>query len=466
MPRARGGLDRRMLGWIGTLLITSARCYSICTHASPFHGTQPARLSPPQLFGEGRPQLVQEEIQAIAGLWKIDLSFEKRYAAAISLYLEASGRVIPMDEKLPYNLGEDCRAWAWWSADRAVVAGAVGDDELSFTLQLGNLRLEGQGQRKDFRCNKFVGKAIYEGAHDDPVGSFTMRLALPAKTNVAALKEKYLKRIAERPPPRPEFAFSDFVGRWIMGLSEDTTPRNAVFFPAVLAANGTWSSEKAVPRLTGTWGMCSGDDSHGAGPDAYPTGSNVWLIIHSTIGRPHVYLQGRPGQLAALTSPLLAGYNSGTGRLAPNRTKPSVADQVDGKMWEPSQKGKAGREYFGEFRLLRESALVEIIEAAKKEARAQLQKAMKERAERAAAMREQAVAEAAAGMHDVDESMRREAQQRAEAEARGGRAAADTEATRDASPTRDSSPTRDASPPATPPDAQPDAPPAGPYCER
>ncbi len=364
---------------------------------------RPPRLHSPLLFGEGQPKLAQEEIKALAGLWRVELDFEDRYDADMSLYLEPSGRVIPFDDELPYNLGENAQAWAWWSADRAVIAGADGDDELSLSLQLGHLKLEGRGARVDFRCSEFAGEVLYEGTDDDPVGSFRMRLALPTKTNVTSLEERYRERIAARPPPLPALAFADFVGRWLMGLSEDEAP-GSVFFPVELAADGTWWSERTMPKLEGTWGMCSGDpESHGAGPDTHPTGSHVWLMFGSEMGV-SVYLQGKPVLKPGDQEPAAArasDHAGGADGVGDGATPPALADQVDGRMWE----GSNVREYFGEFRLLRESALVRIVEAARKEAQAALQKAIRERAAaaEAAAVRQAEEEKAAAAVTPREE---------------------------------------------------------------
>ena len=87
-------------------------------------------------------------------------------------------------------------------------AGAEGDDILRLSLQLGNLHLEGRGQRGGLRCRTFVGKVfeedvgrgvlgeVFEG--NTVVGRFTMRLALPMKTDSSALEQQYRQRILEK----------------------------------------------------------------------------------------------------------------------------------------------------------------------------------------------------------------------------------------------------------------------------
>jgi len=310
------------------------------------------RLRPPELFGEGVPKLAQEEVKALAGVWTTQIEFEDRYDADISLYLESSGRVVPMDDELPYNLCVGSHGWSWWCADRSVMAGTEGDDKLSLSLQLGHLRFEGHGKREDFRCSEFVGEVVYEGADADPVGHFSMQLRLPIKSNVSALEERYQQRIAARPPPPPSFPFSDFIGRWFMGLSEDDSP-GTVFFPVEILEDGSWFSKQTMPKLSGKWGVCSSAAaSHGGGPDVQSTGTNLWLTFDSARGA-NIHLQGKPVPKPAEAAEA-AEAAEGDARLP-------VADQVDGQMWE----GEEVRDYFGTFRLLRESALAEILLAAK-----------------------------------------------------------------------------------------------------
>lgn len=385
-----------------------------------------SRLCPLELFGEGQPRLAQEEVKALAGLWRAQLEFNDRYNTHLALYLEPSGRVLPMDNALPYNLDEDSVTWSWWCADRAVVAGAEGDNELSLSLQLGHLKFEGRGERIDFRCSTFVGEVVYEGADNDPVGTFSMQLSLPMKTSVADLEERYRERIASRPPPPPAFAFDEFVGWWFMGLTEYEAP-GTVFFPAEFEDDGTWRSVRTMPILTGAWGVCDGaPDSHGLGPDVQPTGSNVWLTLDSATSG-EVHLQGKPvlkdasreqeegqeeTQEEAATPLDNAGAGGGTEASTGSTTSPvadravadradghghahahahahehaivheharPVADRVYGYMWLGGLgQDVDGRDYFGEFRLLRENARQTKEVPAKKQAQAKKQAKPKE----------------------------------------------------------------------------------------
>lgn len=317
-----------------------------------------ARVRPPVLFGDGHPRTAQEEIKAIAGLWRVQVRFENRYNADLSLYLEPSGGVVVTDvDKLPYNLDQRSLAWSYWSADRIVIAGADGDNELCFSLQLGHLKFEGRGERFDFRCSEFVGEVLYEGVDSDPIGTFAMQLSLPMKSDVAPLEERYWQRIAERPPPSPAFPFTDFIGRWFMGLSEFDIP-GTVFFPVELSADGSWQSFRTMPVLTGTWGVCSGDlRSFGGGPNEQPIGSKIWLTLGSD-----VCLQGTPELKPEERE--FAAHTRADGSTVVS------SDEVDGNMWQGDE--ESAREYFGEFRLLRESALAASVQGhqAKRDARA------------------------------------------------------------------------------------------------
>ena len=64
-------------------------------------------------------------------------------------------------------------------------------------MQLGNLYLEGRGERGDnFRCSSFVGTALEGG--DDPcvVGRFNMQLALPFNDELDMLEAMEMRKAA------------------------------------------------------------------------------------------------------------------------------------------------------------------------------------------------------------------------------------------------------------------------------
>ena len=332
--------------------------WALSTLLASAHDT--CRHRPIVNFGDGHPKLAQEEIKAIAGVWSASLKFEARYSSDLNLYLEPSGRVVPMDDSLPYNLQAEDLGWSWWSADRSVPAGALGDDLILLSLQLGHLRLNGRGQRVDFRVDHFSGEVHYEGADDDPVGEFTMKLTLPMKTSCTELEATYRRRIALRPPPPPTFAFSGFAGRWQMGLSEYDSP-GSLYFPVVLCADGTWRSEGTDPELVGSWGVSSGGEaSHGIGAEAQQAGSHLWLTISSADsadtflgGRPTRGLDGAYGLEKQLMEKQPAEGEPGVGAAADDGDggdgggSKDVANRVDGRMWQ----GSEVRDYFGAFHL-------------------------------------------------------------------------------------------------------------------
>ena len=208
---------------LGTLLATS----------------HPMRHGPPLLFGDSQPQLAIEEYKALAGVWRAELELDGG-ATHLSLHLAdpqlqqmafAPTSSAPVTERNaePYSTGwrtyTDCdlpsggdvyldevslpaslpRELGWtsarWSVSRDVHAGAEGDDVLSISVQLGNIYLEGRGQRGGLRCRTFVGK-VFEG-HDYPrlIGRFSLRLSLPIKTETFALEKQYQRRIASSPSP-------------------------------------------------------------------------------------------------------------------------------------------------------------------------------------------------------------------------------------------------------------------------
>lgn len=113
-----------------------------------------------------------------------------------------------------FNLlhGESSGGWssARWTASRTVHAGELGDDQLCCTLQMGNACLVGRGERVGLRCTAFAGTALEggsEGGEDDAasrggelLGTFSMNLLMPIKTEAAALEERYMQRIQEHAP--------------------------------------------------------------------------------------------------------------------------------------------------------------------------------------------------------------------------------------------------------------------------
>lgn len=179
-----------------------------------------------------------EEYKAIAGLyrasvelddaWFSDFPFDEQYTT-LSLHLApprsttdfpSSGRVYPMDDVLPFNICHDDEGHlsSWWAAVRPARAGSEGDDTLCLSLQLGDLLLQGRSTRdNEWRCRTFTGNVLYRFANIDKgkfakptvnvdtspcvIGRFTLELALPSKTDAAALESRYRKRIETRPPP-------------------------------------------------------------------------------------------------------------------------------------------------------------------------------------------------------------------------------------------------------------------------
>ena len=145
-------------------------------------------------------------------------------AAPESLHLDCEhhGKVYPM-ESLPFNICQN-NGWssAQWVGVQSSPSGRRGRRQLDLNLQLGNLYLEGRGQRGgDFRCPTFAG-TVFEGGEDPcVVGRFSMQLSLPIQSDVAPLEEAYRARIASQPAPPLTYERSEFVGQWRLLLSTD-----------------------------------------------------------------------------------------------------------------------------------------------------------------------------------------------------------------------------------------------------
>ena len=346
---------------LGTLLSTQRAQPHV---AAPTSG----RSGPVSLFGDAQPQLALEEYTALAGIWRAELELDDGDVST-SLHLAAprraqdGGNVYPMEEELPFNIcqgSSDGWTRARWFCERKVRAGAEGDNKLSMSLQLGNLYLEGRGERSGLRCTSFVGTAFEGGEDPCVVGRFMMRLALPIASNVTSLEQRYRRRIATRPPPPLTFARPGFVGGWrlLLSVDDDLPPAS---FPVELAPDGSWQSSDALGQiLGGTWGM------HSRGPQAHsgsvqPAGSSVWLTVLASrctetlagVGglpvRSDFHLSGKPvfetveQELAArAASDEDAAGGAGGGGAA-------TADRVDGRCWVGSHE----RAYFGRFSLVR-----------------------------------------------------------------------------------------------------------------
>ena len=365
------------------------------------------------MFGE-KPTLAEEEYKALAGVWRVDLDLDGR-KSSVCLHLAlpqvqqplatvhtehdlrtewglpapqqslhddsddaafpTGGSVFAVDDNLPFGACEE-RGWTW-SAGRHVCAGAEGDDLLRLTLQLGELSLEGQGQRGGLRCRTFVGKVLESGATAGRVGRFAMRLSLPIKTDTWELERRYQRRIASRPPPPLVYPRLGFVGRWrlLMFMGDEGSP--PAYFPIQLHPDGSWQSAGAAHALAGTWGMYARDASSASGwSDAQqpPAGTSVWLSVHSErcthsprgVGglpvRSDFHFWGTPVREEAAEGGAQHEAAEGAQQEPPTAHGPSggdgVADRVDGRLWvEGSAASSWQPEYFGRFSLVRGWAL-------------------------------------------------------------------------------------------------------------
>jgi hypothetical protein len=169
------------------------------------------RSHDPTCFGGGpQPQLSDEEYKALAGVWRCCIEMDCA-PLAMSLHLAVpelaqrgsgspAGRIHALDDTTCMQCPD---AWttARWSASREVWAGEAGDI-LSISLSLGCLRLEGQGRRVGLRCPEFAGTVLDGGVGGGAprLGTFSMALLLPIKTDSAALETRYQERIADHAP--------------------------------------------------------------------------------------------------------------------------------------------------------------------------------------------------------------------------------------------------------------------------
>ena len=383
-----GALVYEMRWLLGTLLASSHHV----RHHSPLLSQQPL-------------QLAEEEYKALAGVWRADLELEE-HGIATSLHLAApnaisfdadglsayaqtqGGRVFPMDDKLP---NADRMSSAWWSVTRTTSTGTegdAGDAGLRLSMQLGNLYLEGKGQRNgNFRCSAFSGTVLEGGDAPCVVGQFLLRLSLPMTSNITSLEGRYRQRIATQPAPPLEYLRTNFVGRWRLLLSMDddysyadasqpssgassssltiTTGTGAghdepivataherarqvlhTFFAIELSNTGSWQSVGGKHTLAGSWGMGSSRGSTDG------SGSRVWLSVESS--KCSETLRGVAG-LPVRSDFQMAGKPVHDTRdqaeeIVEDGKSFVRADRVDGRLWE----GSVEPAYFGSFTLLRE----------------------------------------------------------------------------------------------------------------
>lgn len=317
---------------------------------------------------------------ALAGVWRADLELDDG-DDVISMHLtvpkmqvgtevpdEASGDVYLMDDKPLRPWSQTTPSSARWSAYRLVRAGAAGDHEMQLQLQLGNLYLEGRGERDGLRCSVFEGTVLEGGQDPYVVGRFSMRLSLPIVSDIDALHERYQQRIASRPSPPIVYPRSSFVDTWRLLLSlDDNSP--PAYFPVQLSPDGSWQSVGTEETLAGTWGVAS-RDMHAGMSTITPAGSHMWLQVHSK--RCTETLRGLAG-LPIRSDFQLEGkpvIETGEHELAARASSGAEAraDRVDGHLCV----GSVDRAYFGSFRLLRgdAAARAEAAEAAEAAAEA------------------------------------------------------------------------------------------------
>ena len=189
----------------------------------PSHLAHARHAVSPVMFRR-KPEVAREEYNALSGVWMVDLQLEEEADTSLSVHLATpqgstdfphSGRASIMEgPSLPLACLDPDQQNGWWAAKRRVHAGTEGDDIVYLAVQLGDsMLLDGQGQRGGLRCRNFGGKVWDVGAvaNGDRArgslpprrkwrlsGHFTMRLALPIKTDTAVLESQYEKRMQLR----------------------------------------------------------------------------------------------------------------------------------------------------------------------------------------------------------------------------------------------------------------------------
>ena len=332
---------------ISTLLASSLR-----PHLQP-------RAPEPVLAADLAVELAVEEYEALAGVWRTQLELEDGEESTVSLHLAApqalscgamgsyGGNVYPMDNPLPLS---SCSMMsvsdAKWSAD---------EDEkgrLCINMKLGNLQLEGRGERTGLRCSAFVG-TVFEGTDDDAcvVGRFNMKLSLPIKSDTTDLEERLAARLANRKPPPLTYARSGFVGSWrlLLTLDDEATP---AYFPVELSPDGSWASVGSDQTLAGTWGMHAADSQAESGR-LEEAGSRVWLSVQREKSSETLRgIAGLPGvnqDFHLSGKPVVETMEKELAARAAESAGGALAERVDGRLWE----GNVERVYFGRFSLLR-----------------------------------------------------------------------------------------------------------------
>lgn len=178
------------------MLITSVLSAALAPSAGFLPQRTPARAVVNALIPSGSVEpLETEELEALAGIWRTNLKLDDG-DTSLSLHLDAkTGQVYTADDSaLPFNI---CHGKGSSTANWGVTA-VPESPQISLSLQLGILYLEGTGERSGLRCMSLKG-SVLEG-RDDPccVGAFDMTLVLPTSQDVAALEERHQARVDAR----------------------------------------------------------------------------------------------------------------------------------------------------------------------------------------------------------------------------------------------------------------------------
>lgn len=242
--------------------------------------TPARRAARPAMYAAPEEPLDREELQAIAGVWQVQLALDEG-ARNVTFHLSVGRGIAPGKVTALDTLAHSIRSY--WAAHAV-----PGGKQVEMRVQLGPWMLEGRGERDGgddgggLRVGALTG-AVLEG-EDDPFccGSFRARCSLPATDDEAlpALEARHRARVEARPAPPTLYEREGFEGRWEALVAFDDAP--PAMLPLVL--NATDRTFRSEPRpgggggeLVGSWGVWSPRREGSKQLAAEARGTHLWL---------------------------------------------------------------------------------------------------------------------------------------------------------------------------------------------
>ena len=290
------------------------------------------RHAPPRADASHARSLDAQEMEAIAGIWDLHLDLDDG-DRTLTIHLSPSSRLSVSDASIA------CAPLDQWDASEAPTASAATPSSQHATqlssphspspahvnvrLRIGDLTLLGRGTRDALRCSEVCG-SVLEGKRDPCcVGSFSMRLTMPAVDDAAlpSLERKREVLRDSRPAPPIRYSRDSFFGTWRLFLAlDDCNPR---LFTLNLRDRSFSTATDGGEFLGGTWGVWTKDAKRVTSVE--PEGDHLWLRIerdrcssslsgigglpvresfqvwgHPKVGSPMAELAARGGGAAAL----------------------------------------------------------------------------------------------------------------------------------------------------------------------